>query len=223
MTKIKILEYITYCLIFLLISGCNQSNYLSSSYSSVFNILTSQFSDQNDEINRSLIEAIPFASSVISFDNNSKSLIILESVLNKKNKWVSADKIKLYEENGRIIRSIGLPNDLYSIESPELDFKKIINKGTTSYISYYSFRNPELNNLKVEVKSSVIGPDIVDIFGFKKKLILIEENIYSPTINWSAKNKFWYDPATEFVWKSKQYLTPKLPPIDFEVTKKPAI
>ena len=223
MSKSKILELLNFGLIILLISGCNQSNFLSSSYSSAFDILTNKFSEQNEVINRDLIETIPYASSAISLGSNKKSLIILESVTNKKNRWISADKIKLHEEKGRIIRSIGLPNDLHSIERPKLDFKMIIDKGYVSYIAYYSFRNPEMNNLRVEVKSTVIGPESVDIFGFKKELILIEERMYSPLIHWSAKNKFWYDPENDYVWKSKQYLTPKLPAIDIEVTKKPAI
>jgi hypothetical protein len=223
MSKSKILGLLNFSLIILLISGCNQSNFLSSSYSSAFNILTNQFSQQKDVINRDLIETIPYASSAISLGSNKKSLIILESVTNKKNKWISADKIKLYEEKGRILRSIGLPNDLHSIERPKLDFKMIIDKGYVSYVAYYSFRNPEMNNLRVEVKSTVIGPESIAIFGLKKELILIEERIYSPLIHWSAKNKFWYDPENDYVWKSKQYLTPKLPAIDIEVTKKPAI
>lgn len=223
MSKLKTLELIILFIISLLISGCNQSNYLSSSYSSTLNILSSQFSDQKSQINRDLIETLPYASSIISFGNNKKSLIILESATSSKNTWISADKIKLFEDNGRIIGSIGLPNDLYSIKSPALDFKMIIEKGHASYISYYSFRNPKLNNLRVEVKSILIGPELVNILGFKKELILIEESLYSPLINWSAKNKFWYDPENEFVWKSRQYLTPKLPFIDVEVTKKPAL
>jgi hypothetical protein len=98
----------------------------------------------------------------------------------------------------------------------------IIEEGKFSYVAYYSFRNPLLNNLKVEVQSTIVGKEIVEILGLKKELILIEENLYSPVINWSAKNKFWYDPATDFVWKSRQYLSPKLPFVDIEVTKKPS-
>ena len=173
-------------------------------------------------INKSLIDNIPYASSLISFGNNSKSLIILESAKENKNTWVSSDKIKIIESNGRVLRSIGLPNDLYSIQRPELHFNKIIEEGKLSYVVYYSFRNPVLNSLKVEVQSIKVGKEIVEILGLKKELILIEENLYSPLINWSAQNKFWYDPATDFVWKSRQHISPKLPFIDIEVTKKPA-
>tara|TARA_B100001769_G_scaffold252652_1_gene227204 strand:+ start:629 stop:1300 length:672 start_codon:yes stop_codon:yes gene_type:complete len=211
--------FLTACLL----SGCSQFNYLSPSYSSTYDLLINRFTDKESIINKSLIDNIPYASSLISFGNNNKSLIILESAKENKNTWISSDKIKIIESNGRVLRSIGLPNDLYSIQRPELNFNMIIEEGKFSYIAYYSFRNPLLNSLKVEVQSIKVGKEVVEILGLKKELILIEENLYSPAINWSAKNKFWYDPATDFVWKSRQFLSPKLPFLDIEVTKKPAI
>jgi hypothetical protein len=205
-----------------ILGGCSQFNYLSSSYSSTYDLLVNRFTDQESIINKSMIDSIPYASSLISFGNNNKSLIILESAKENKNTWISSDKIKIIESNGRVLRTVGLPNDLYSIQRPELNFNMIIEEGKFSYVAYYSFRNPLLNNLKVEVQSTIVGKEIVEILGLKKELILIEENLYSPVINWSAKNKFWYDPATDFVWKSRQYLSPKLPFVDIEVTKKPS-
>jgi hypothetical protein len=206
-----------------ILGGCSQFNYLSSSYSSTYDLLVNRFTDQESIINKSMIDSIPYASSLISFGNNNKSLIILESAKENKNTWISSDKIKIIESNGRVLRTVGLPNDLYSIQRPELNFNMIIEEGKFSYVAYYSFRNPLLNNLKVEVQSTIVGKEIVEILGLKKELILIEENLYSPVINWSAKNKFWYDPATDFVWKSRQYISPKLPFIDIEITKKPSI
>ena len=206
-----------------LLGGCSQFNYLSSSYSTSYNLLVNRFTDQESIIDKGLIDNIPYASSIISFGNNNKSLVILESTKGNKNTWISSDKIKIIEINGRVVRSIGLPNDLYSIERPRLNFNKIIKEGKYSYVAYYSFRNPPLKSLKVEVQSVMVGKEIVEILGLKKELILIEENLYSPLINWSAKNKFWYDPVTEFVWKSRQYISPRLPFVDIEVTKKPAI
>ena len=206
-----------------LLGGCSQFNYLSSSYSTSYDLLINRFTDQESIIDKGLIDNIPYASSIISFGNNTKSLIILESTKGDKNTWISSDKIKIIESNGRVVRSIGLPSDLYSIQRPKFNFNKIIKEGKYSYVAYYSFRNPLLNSLKVEVQSVKVGKEIIEILGLKKELILIEENLYSPLINWSAKNKYWYDPVTEFVWKSRQNISPRLPFIDIEVTKKPAI
>ncbi len=195
----------------------------SSSSLSAFNLLLKNFNDTEILIKKETIESIPYASSLISFAGNKQSLIILESSEVNKNTWVSSDRVRFIENNGRIIRSLGMPNDLYYIERPDLDFDFLLKKERHSYIAYYSFRSPVLNNLRVEIDTKVIGLDEVDILGQKRQLMLIEETIYAAKINWSEKNKYWIDPVTKFVWKSKQYLSPKLPYIEIEVTKKPAM
>ena len=57
------------------------------------------------------------------------------------------------------------------------------------------------------------------IFG-TKNLGLIEENIESDEIGWSVTNKYWID-RDDYVWKSVQYVSPRLPAFYIEVTKKP--
>ena len=68
-----------------LLGGCSQFNYLSSSYSTSYDLLINRFTDQESIIDKDLIDNIPYASSIISFDNNTKSLIILESTKGDKN------------------------------------------------------------------------------------------------------------------------------------------
>ena len=48
---------------------------------------------------------------------------------------------------------------------------------------------------------------------------LIEERITNSFIGWSEVNKFWVD-DNNFVWKSEQFISPKLPRFSIEVTKK---
>ena len=115
-----------------------------------------------------------------------------------------------------------MPSDLYYIDRPDLDFDFLVKEGNFSYIAYYSFRSPVFNNLRVEINSNVVGIETINILGQEMQLLLIEESLYGPMINWNAINKYWIDPITKYVWKSSQYLTPRLPHIEIEVTKKPA-
>ena len=52
--------------------------------------------------------------------------------------------------------------------------------------------------------------------------ILIEEKLESKIINWNAINKYWID-ESNFVWKSEQHISPRLPVFLLEVTKKPSL
>ena len=80
--------------------------------------------DDPDNFNRDLINNIPYASSLISFGSSSESLIILQSTNRNHNYWVSADNIIFKEKNGRLIGTIGLPNDLRDVERPDFSFEE---------------------------------------------------------------------------------------------------
>ena len=209
-------------IIFLPIS-CSKNNFLSSSYGTSLELLLGYFEENKSPFTREFVERIPYASSLISFNNQNKILIILESQNSLGNYWISSDGVRFKENNGRINQTIGLPNDLLSIERPEIDFQEIIDKKQINYITYYSYKKPVLNNLKIFVSSRSLGESKITILGKVKEVILIEEELYSEAVNWRVKNKYWIDPQTSFVWKSIQSWSPKLPELVIEVTKKPAI
>lgn len=178
--------------------------------------------DDPDNFNRDLINNIPYASSLISFGSSSESLIILQSTNRNHNYWVSADNIIFKEKNGRLIGTIGLPNDLRDVERPDFSFEEIINQGKTEHYSYYSFKKPTLNNLKVHSSFKIIGPEQISILERDFNLILVEEDLFSDQVNWDAKNRYWVDPESYFVWMSEQHISPKLPVIKLQITKRPS-
>ena len=63
--------------------------------------------------------------------------------------------------------------------------------------------------------------DIDLIFG-PKNLQLVEEVISSNEVGWTERNQYWLDDSN-FVWKSVQSISPRLPKIYIEVTKKPSL
>ena len=209
---------------FFIISCAQNPNLVPSSYTTILNLIGESIFTKESGINPDIINSIPYASSLINFKKSPKSLIILQSKKEDTYTWVSADRRVFLTKKGRVIGTIGLPNDLYKINRPSISFKEILDKeNLTNYIAYYSFKKPNLNNLKVEISIDVIGSRKIKTFQGLKDLILVEERLVSKKINWKTTNKYWVDPETYFVWKSEQNISPKLPVLTFEVTKKPAI
>jgi len=180
--------------------------------------------EKENGISPEVIESIPYASSLINFKKSPKSLIILQSKQKDTYTWVSSDNRHFLTKDGRVVGTMGLPNDLYKINRPNISFKEMLNKvGLMNYVAYYSFKKPSLNNLRVEISVKVIGNEKINIFREEKDLILVEERLFSKKINWKRTNRFWIDPKTYFVWKSEQNISPKLPMLTVEITKKPAL
>lgn len=210
-----------------LLSSCASldTNKIATSYISAYSSIKGAiFGYEDANITRDLVKKIPYASAKLKIGRGSSGLLILESIKGNQTTWVSADNVLLLVRDGRIIRTLGLINNLTSYRSVDQSFKDLLSNSDSllNYYSYYSYDEPLLHNLRVEVSLSIKGTQDVELLGKVRSLVLVEELVTSKEINWTKKNKYWIDPDTFFVWKSIQYISPKLPKFIFEVTKKPA-
>ena len=123
-------------------------------------------------------------------------------------------------EKGRIIKTRGFSNNLISYIT-QSEFKNDSSEDFSKSISYYSYDQPKLDNLKVTTSITLQENQNITILGEKKILTLYEEELRNDYLGWKVINRFWLD-NNNFVWKSEQTISPKLPKIVIEVTKKPS-
>tara|TARA_E500000331_G_scaffold144001_1_gene140287 strand:- start:336 stop:998 length:663 start_codon:yes stop_codon:yes gene_type:complete len=172
-------------------------------------------------ITRELVNNIPYASKTLKIGKGPKGLMILESINKDEMIWISADPIYLVTKNGRIIKTEGLENDLKGVIYPRISFEEILEKPTNLLTSYYSYDNPELNNLELKIRYFVQAKEEVFILNTKYDLTLVEEVVSNDKLGWNFKNLYWLD-ENFYVWKSQQTINPKIPEFTIEVTKKPS-
>ena len=86
---------------------------------------------------------------------------------------------------------------------------------------YYSFDKPRLNNLEVEVSYELKSIEEVEIMDKKMNLRRLEETLENRYLGWKAKNIYWID-DDNIIWQSEQTISPKLPKIFIQLTKKPS-
>ena len=134
---------------------------------------------------------------------------------------MSSDNIYIVEENGKIIETSGLKNNIKGL-SYTVNFLELLGVDTESVFIYYkSFSKPELINLKLRAKFYKKERKLISLINQKIYLTLIEEHINSEEIGWKVINKYWVDDES-FIWRSEQTVSPKLPKMYIEVTKKPS-
>ena len=205
----------------LLINSCAnlETGRIAPGYAEAFNAFNILIFGHENNIDQSIIENIPYASALVQIGKGPIGLMILESKKDGVESWITADGINILIKDGRIIQTFGLSNNLTSLVYPKL---KMNNKQTQKHFFYYSYDNPFLNNLKVEVSSTIKNKELVNILGTEKELTKIEEAILSKDIRWKARNVFWMDDIG-YIWKTEQAISPKLPKFRIQVTKKPSI
>ena len=178
--------------------------------------------NENSSLNREVVDQIPYASALLKIGKGSSGLVILETIQNNKETWVSADGVYLVIKDGRIIQTAGLENNLTNLIFGDYNFSDYLEQEIkNNLIYYYSYDNPLLTDLKVEVTLRLKQKEKVTILNVERDLFVIEEVINNSYIGWKRKNIFWIDDKG-FTWKSVQNISPKLPPFFIQVTKKPA-
>ena len=214
----------TYVLIFsLFVASCASIGSVAPGYVEAFKTIKGLIVGyENELITPDLIKNIPFASSILKIGKGASGLIILERKEEEQETWVSSDGVYLVFKEGRIVKTSGFFNNLINFKSVETNFASLMDTNESeSLVYYYSYDDPELIDMRVQASRRFVAKEKVQLIDREEELNLIEEQIVNHYIGWEVTNKFWIDDDM-FVWKSEQYISPKLPKFSIEVTKKPA-
>lgn len=138
-------------------------------------------------------------------------------------KWVSADRVVLVTEHGRVVRTIGLENDLLHLSATDADLLKqgVTRSGVTSWQRQADWQNNEFGYQLVSTFE--YGPvESMQFFGQQLDVVPLTENVqYVADANFVRfddkwQNRFWLEAKTGAVIKSQQMLAPWGEP--FELT-----
>jgi len=208
---------------FIILSSCaSLGNSLAPGYVDAYKAIKNAVIGFEDTgITKDTIDNIPYASSLLKIGKGPQGLLILESISSNKETWISADGVYLIVDNGRIIKTAGLNNNLIDFASTAKHIKNINEMLGQTYKYYYSYDYPELRDLKVEAQFKLKGKQEIKIFDEVYDLILIEEEITNHYLGWSFINKYWTDEEYNVI-KSVQKFSPILPEFTMVVTKKPS-
>lgn len=177
----------------------------------------------NDDVvlGKDKINSIPYASAYIKVGDNPQAFVVLAYADKQGNlSWMSADHRMFVTRAGRLIKTIGLDNDLVSLSSlADEPLTKLTSKDSLTwqfqaewekdYVSGYFINSHILKKAKATI-DILDEPHQTELF---EELISIQHNGYS----W--ENYYWVDQKTGQIVKSKQQLGPDLPVIEITILK----
>ena len=214
-------------ILFFLTTACSfvDTNKIAPGYTQAFMAIKNAIKGyENTEITPELIKSIPYASSLVRVGKGPYGLMILESIKGDLATWVTADGIYLIMKKGKIIKTKGFASNLSNMLTPaafnNLNLNVLENEGVLIY--YYTYDQTVLVDLEIKAEYEIIRTDTLNLISESKELTLIHEKLTSNLIHWNVLNKYWVD-ENYYVWKSEQYVSPKIPVISFEITKKPSL
>lgn len=200
-------------LILILTSAC------SGTYHAYYQTLRIAFSDKNDakltlvEIRQSNVDVIS-----VKRGDRPSAIMALAYIENEQHKWVSSDRAMFVIDKGRLIRTIGLDENLLYSSNSDIDPLKSLPYVTPNFSQQKTWtriidQTGDEYGYPIESTFSAAIQDSVQTLGLDIDAILYVEtlNYKTPTnyirFNRNWKNYYWYAKSGEMI-KSIQITSP---------------
>jgi hypothetical protein len=195
-----------YCAVLLLITSC--TGMPTQLYQESFLELRSSLFKPSMDSSKKFFEGFPYSYAIIRIGNSKPARIVLSSISTNIFEWVSADGVKIYTLEGKVIRTLGLERDIDLI-TERVKFNK-----TSQQNVFLDLYNPEAINI-AGIQSVTIGKEET-IFFLEQPIDVLsaQERIFFKAINWTQKSQYYLRDGQ--VIKSVQKFHPLMPKIEIQ-------
>jgi len=171
------------------------------------------------QIDEDYMSAAKYAFIRVRFGSSRSALLTLVREKNDVLEWISADGIKIFTFNGKIIKTLGLSNDIEILNYQNHSIENVSQPKSSFIINFYepilmeqTITSDYINKGLKEIKNPVEGRDKITVS-------IYEEKVYMESINWNRKNKYYINNNNK-IEKTIQYIHPFLDPVTIEFIKK---
>lgn len=168
--------------------------------------------------------AVPYASLGVRVDDGPEVLIVLVTDAPHSRLWTAGKTIAVQTNDGRIVRTSGLPKNLSGIggdlgaEVSPIDALRR-REGTRTLL--YDFADLNAYSVKTVCQTTPQGHENIQILGKAIPTERIAEDCRADALGWSFTNTFWVGEKSGLVWQSVQHIHPRLGPVTTEILRPP--
>ncbi|MFL5236746.1 MAG: YjbF family lipoprotein [Rhizomicrobium sp.] len=166
--------------------------------------------------------AIPFATIGIRLDNGAQGILVLATNNPEQQLWTSASHVVLLTQNGRILRTAGLPHNRTDIRLLSGSRNAPPLQGSAETRWEEDFGDLHLYSIPVTCHTIARGREGVKNFTSVIPTVHIDEECRAETIDWTFTNTYWISPKDGLTWRSIQYISPKLGPLEIDILRPPS-
>ncbi len=167
------------------------------------------------------VSELPYASLYARINHGQRILMVLAYVEpNPKTgieqlKWLSSDNAMIVTENGRVVKTLRLPEaNLITLDGNIVAPQKT----NIQWSANYSWKPNYQYDNKANVSSSVVGQETVSSLLWQEPTTIVQEQIIFSKTDHSVDNFYWLDSANQVV-KTSQWIVPDNLLIELEFLK----
>ena len=195
-----------------LVAACSQSQ---KSLGDTFKVAI--FGMPDVEMTSEQIRDIPYASMYARVNKGPQIFVVLAYAENGDLKWVTRDKAMLVTRNGRLIKTLDLPDNLLEVTNlasdPLIHANRIIDGAEWTRIQTWT-EDKKVYSATFSSRFSIAGNETLTILDVPRTYRIIDEDVTVAELNTHYRNRFWIDPSTGNVQKTQQFIGPDFFPVE---------
>jgi hypothetical protein len=176
-------------------------------------------------IPRATVAKLPYATITAKVGDLPRGLMALGKIAGEDLHWISSNRVSIVTRRGRLVKTVGLPQDLRDTHSlgddPIAQAPHRLTEPARS-VRLLDLTKPEYYEMAIDSILTPVGPRKITILEIEFDTIKLVEQNSARALRWRFENQFWVDPEDGFVWRSEQHVSRELPPLAIEVAKPPA-
>ena len=123
-----------------------------SPYAEFFRGIGSYFFDRKQEVSYEFIESFPYSFAIVTTGRSPEYRLVLVDIEDNTYEWISADYVRIFTKNGRIVKTFGLQHDIEYRSFADISTKPVTNQ--SMIVDYFE---PLLYNVIIEANYSYDG------------------------------------------------------------------
>ena len=202
------IKKISYICILIFTVSC--TTFSVDQYKELFQSSKSIFFSDDSDISKDFFSNSQYSFAKVKIGRGPSAILSLASVDGEYYEWVSASNIKIITLTGRIVRTSGLPHDIYRSSGPLKQCCE--NVSALDTIRLYS---PDLYGSSLIIDLEHESRIELDYLEQKLETNLIKEIFSLPAIRWKGVNHYYFDSSSRPIM-TKQTIHPFLDEISMK-------
>lgn len=165
------------------------------------------------------INQLPYASAYLKIGDNPRVFVVLAYVNGDERAWLTADRVMVITRHGRVIKTVGMSNDLALSVPDAADPLSMPMVASADWHALAEWDQVYLSGYRLESTLVRAGQDTLDLVTREINAVRFEEQVTLRPGGTSWTNVFWRDPVSGQVVKTRQHLGPDLPVIELTILK----
>jgi len=210
----------------LAVAGCSSAGSGNTNYSQFYKMMSQSLSASfgNVRVTREQAAAIPYASMGYALEGGNQIMLVLATDSGGEMLWTSAAHVVIVTRQGRIVRTVGLGNDLSSLTTRNtgaLPAPSAAIQAPFTSTRLEDFPELGLYGISVSCRARMVGRQSIKILGQAVATFRVDEACQSDKLEWSFTDSFWVDRDSGLVWRSSQHVHPKGGLVETEIFRPP--